>query len=386
MAQSLEGALVTGTSQDARSRIYLVHQGEKQWILTPEVFAERGWKFADVIVVPDVELESIPTSSQVIGEPPQLAQQDRARHQRISEPFQKFAQRYRARQQISEPSLEFAQRDRVRQRISEPFLEDVGIELGAGLYPQPLPDGVRAELFELRDPGEVARLFGTNAESVPRFSALEEIETRFPDGANFLIAHNVLEHCADPIGTLIAWSRYVRDGGILVLSVPCGEYCPDKGRLVPTIGHVVLDYLLTRDADSFESREHAYSCTAGWMNTWEDWIGIPNEEVARRAHEKAHMHGLDVHWHTFTPELFDQVLQAAARFAERPLHLVEWGTPYLEGDAQTRGDIIGLLRVGGARPADTLPWHSSAVTNSLDATESQLAAALARLRETRQAI
>ena len=343
--EAREGALVTGTSEEGRSRIYWVHGGEKLWVLSPEVFVEQGWKYEDVVTLPDAELEAIPTSDQVVGE-----------------------------------HLQYAARDDARRRIAEPFLSGVGIELGAGLYPHILPDGAKAELFELRDPGEVAALFRTDESAVPDFRALEAIRERFPDGADFLIAHNVLEHCADPISTLLEWAGYVRDEGILVLSVPCADYCPDKGRLIPGIDHVLLDFLLARGADAFESREHAYSCTMGWMNTWEDWLPLDKVEVAQRAHEKAHMRDLEVHWHAFDPELFDHVVQVAARFSDRPLHPVAWSDPYLQSSEASVGDVIGVLRVGGEARATDVGFRRRSVDRAVEAVERSLERALAKLR------
>jgi hypothetical protein len=340
-----EGELVTGTSDEGRSRVYHVEGGVKRWVLSPEVFAERGWKFEDVLTLPDDELEAIPISDEVIG-----------------------------------GHLLFVPRDNARKRLAAPFLAGVGLELGAGMYPQLLPDGAKAELFELRDPAEVARLFGTRQESLPSFEALEAIRGRFPAGADFLIAHNVLEHCADPIATVLEWSSYVVDAGAIVLSVPCAEFCPDKGRLVPSIDHVLFDFLLSRGADHFESREHAYSCTAGWMNTWEDWLPLDKRAVAEQMHLKAHMRDLDVHWHAFTPRLFDQLLQVVARFCERPLYPMAWGDPYLEGDARTVGDIIAVLRVGGAPLPTDLGFREPDVGDLLQRTGDALERARARVR------
>jgi SAM-dependent methyltransferase len=344
-SEGLEGALVTGTSQQGRSRIYWVRDGEKLWVLNPEVFAERGWKFEDVLTLPDAELEAIPTSERVVGQ-----------------------------------HLQYVPRDNARKRVSWPFLSGVGIEIGAGVHPQALPEGARAELFELRSPAEVARLFGTDEASVPAFRSLEAIPERFRDGADFLIAHNVLEHCADPIATLLEWTSYLRDGGTLVLSVPCAEFCPDKGRLVPGLEHLILDFLLSRDASSFESREHSYSCTMGWMNTWEDWLPLDKNEVAARAHEKAHMRDLEVHWHAFTPALFDRLLQAASRFGPRPLHPMAWADPYQESASATVGDIIGVLRVGGRARAGDVGYRTPEIEETLAQVESSLARALDRIR------
>ena len=343
LPENLEGALVTGTSGEPGTRIYVIEDGEKRWILSPEVFAERGWKFEDVITLANEDLAAIPTSDQVVGE-----------------------------------HLRYAPRDRVRQHLAAPYLSGVGIELGPGPYPHRLPEGATARYFDLRDSQELARFFGPGEQTGPVCEALEAIPKRFPNGADFLIAHNVLEHCADPIDTLIEWAGHVRDGGVIVISVPHVDFCADKGRLVPDIEHVLFDFLLSRGAQHFESREHAYSCGAGWMNTWKEWQPLDKHGVAEGLHAMAHASELDVHWHAFDPKLFDQLIQVASRFASRPFHPMAWADP-ASSTHITVGDIIAVLRVGGGARSADIGFRFADVSNTLADARSSLVGALGRL-------
>jgi SAM-dependent methyltransferase len=349
--------LVTAGSGADGGRVWLVTDGVKRWILSPDVFAAHGWDFADVEQLGDAELAAIPTSPHVIG---------------------------------AEPSPEAFQQPRFR--VSEPFLRGRGLEIGAGISPQHLPSGAVAELFELRDAAEVARIqsagsgVAVRAEDVPRFRPMDEIPARFPDGADFLIAHNVLEHCADPIGTLLGWCAHVRSGGVIVLSVPHHLYCPDAKRLVADLEHVLADHLLGRDADHFESREHAYSCAAGWMNFWEDWLPLDRAALAARLHAFAAMPALDAHWHAFTPSLFDELLQATSLLAPRPMALLAWADPDTTDETRTAGDVIAVLRVGERSASDReVAWRTPDVAPRLDAFSHRLSAAADRLGAARRA-
>jgi SAM-dependent methyltransferase len=346
-----DGTLVTAPGGRDGGRIYVVVAGVKRWIVSPEVFLERGWRFEDVQRISDAELEAIPTSQLVIG---------------------------------AEPS--FVDRDAARLRASAPFLAGRGLEIGAGMTPQPLPPGALGELFELRSAAEVARMEAASRaaavrpEDVPRFRSLDDIAECFPAGADFLIAHNVLEHCAEPIGTLHQWISYLRTGGVLVLSVPDLEHCADASRVVPDLEHLLLDHVLHRDGDSFESREHAYSCAAGWVNTWEDWLPLDKLAVAARMHAMAKMPALDVHWHAFTPLLFDELLQAASALGSAPLHLLAWSDPYETGAARTVGDIIAVLRLGEPLGEDPRPgWRATDVASRVAAFAARLDGAARRL-------
>jgi hypothetical protein len=343
--------LVTAIGGRDGGRIFLLADGEKRWILSPDVFRAHGWSFADVETVDPATLEAIPTSAIVIGA-----------------------------ESAFEPIHE------ARLRTSGPFLRGRGIEIGAGLNPQRLPAGVVCERFDLRDADELARIEAAgrgqdiSADQVPTSRAMHEIASCFPSGADFLIAHNVLEHCADPIGTLHAWFGYVRAGGVAVLSVPHRDFCPDAGRLVPDLEHLLADHVLERDADHFESREHAYSCSAGWMNHWPDWLALDRRAIAERMHTVAAMPALDVHWHAFTPLLFDELLQAASLLAARPLRLLAWADPTRAGVQRTVGDVIAVVRIGEPLADDrTLEWQASDVLLRMRAFSAKLSAAASRL-------
>jgi SAM-dependent methyltransferase len=243
----------------------------------------------------------------------------------------------------------------LRYEVSRAHLRGCGIEIGAGEKPQRLPEGVIAEIFDKRDPGDLAKMFEAPIDEMPHASPMEAIRARFPNGADFLIAHQVLEHIADPIGALLEWSRLVRDGGVLVVGVPHPDYCPDKGRVVPDLEHLLLDHLLERNHRSFESREHAYSCIFGWMNWWDDWAKLDKQGASERAHGIAHMPELETHFHCFPPDLFHQLWESAAIFSDRHWEILRIATPDREPPDKTFGDILyvfGVTDTPGGRESE----------------------------------
>src|SRR3954468_769618 len=112
---------------------------------------------------------------------------------------------------------DFTQRDTIRRNFAADLIAGRGVEIGAGAYPQALPPGATAAQYDLRDAAELKALFGT--ETIP-VRPMAELRSDFPAGADFLIAHNVLEHAPDPIGQLIRWNACVRDGGVVLISLP----------------------------------------------------------------------------------------------------------------------------------------------------------------------
>lgn len=232
----------------------------------------------------------------------------------------------------------------LRYEITKSFLTGQGIEIGAGAFPQALPQGVSCAYFDKRTEQELVQLFQTEKKAMPNVYPLGAFWNKFPEGVDFLIAHHVLEHTSNPIKTLLEWHSYVKSGGIVVISVPDANYCPDRGRLIPPFEHLLLDYLLERDDDSFESREHIYSFIMGWID---DGFAKDMDKfnIAKRAHECAHAPYNDLHWHAFDEGLFESVIMAAGLFSEKQIVIEATATPDEESKYQTLGDIIYVYRI-----------------------------------------
>lgn len=185
-----------------------------------------------------------------------------------------------------------------------------GLEIGAGASPQKIPVGTEALYFDKRTRAELSKHLGESIgyevhpfDDIPRF---------FPDSADFLIAHHVLEHTPDPIGTLREWHRLVRSGGTFVISVPYFALCPDRDRLIPDFEHLLLDHFLDRDGDSFESREHVLSFLCSWVDDSPGLANLTKSECCRRIVSETKRGGHDFHWHAFDHELFRDIVFAAA--------------------------------------------------------------------------
>lgn len=229
--------------------------------------------------------------------------------------------------------------DYIRLSVSEPFLGGRGVEIGAGAYPQPVPSAVVRDCFDVRSREELAVLFGISINSVPAVYPLEELRDRFPQNADFLIAHNVLEHSANPIRQLIEWHEVLKDSGVVVLSLPDCESCPDKGRPIASLEHLVVDYALDRNGNEFESREHVYSFMVGW-NDFGAFEGKSKQEFAQMAHANANAERNDLHWHAFDRELGEKLILAAALFGNKSVSIERIAHPAGEGECKTLGDII----------------------------------------------
>lgn len=251
----------------------------------------------------------------------------------------------------------------IRYRASAPFLRGRGIEIGAGAFPQRIPETVEREFFDIRGRDELREQFASD--DVPaQVYRMEEFSARFPSGADFIIAHQVLEHAPDPIGQLIAWHGMLKSDGVMVISLPYAGTCGDRARAMAPIEHLLLDYLLNRDHLAFESREHVYSFVMGW-NEEGVFQGRSKKEVAELAHWSANREFNDLHWHTFDERLSEEVIRCAAIFADKRVHLMLLSHPQSAGELPTMGDVILIYRLAARtkveEPADT------AIIQKLDA-------------------
>ena len=237
---------------------------------------------------------------------------------------------------------DFTQRDTIRRNFGAGLIAGRGVEIGAGAFPQPLPPGAAASHYDLRNAAELRALFGT--ETIP-VRPLSDLPNDFPSGADFLIAHNVLEHSPNPIGELIRWNGFVRAGGTVVLSLPHYLYCPDAKRSVPPLAHLIHDYVTGTDGDDFVSREHSASFALGW---WEDFCRAHRtESIALFAHlalDSLKDERPDFHWHAYDSDLACETAAAAAILSGTGIEFLRCWRPDHE---QTVGDILIAYRILG---------------------------------------
>jgi len=234
----------------------------------------------------------------------------------------------------------------------------VGLEIGAGTLPTSVPDGVIVHQFDILTGDELERYHALHGSPVT-VRDVAKIPDVFPNGADFLIANQVLEHCADPIGALIDWHNYLKPDGVAIISVPHFCHCTNEaGRIAPPFEHVLLDYTLARGADAFESREHVLSGILAWEEL-SARSGETTVDYARRVLE-THKGGAEHHWHALDDHLFQRIVAAAALFAGRAPRYLRYGAPWLgyapasaESVQATYGELFAVYKLDGDRNSYT---------------------------------
>jgi SAM-dependent methyltransferase len=256
-----------------------------------------------------------------------------------------------------------------RFEASRPFLQGHGIEIGAGPNPQTVSDGVKVTYFDIRSTEELNAYFGENV--TQSCHSIERIGEFFPEGADFLIAHHVLEHLADPIGGLRQWMKFVRPDGVFVLSLPDQALCADRARLTPDLNHLLLDHLLDRGPDAFESREHVLSFLCSWIDDSPGLAGLTASQACGVICKETHRSGHDFHWHAFTPELVYELIHSAAALEQRQIDL-------LVDPRATDRSSLDVIAVFSARYSAAAS-HSNPVSGTLNDLRQRLLGAVSIL-------
>jgi predicted SAM-dependent methyltransferase len=191
-----------------------------------------------------------------------------------------------------------------RRAVARAYLHGRGIEIGALHRPLWVPAGVRVSYLDRLPREELyrqyPRLAGHKLVPVDIVDDGERL-ARLADGSqDFVIANHFLEHCQDPIGTLLHFLRVLRDDGILFLTVPDKRYTFDRDRPVTALEHLRADH----DGGAELSRREHLSEYVRLVLKAED-----PEEIDR---EVEHLLATDysIHYHVWTQaELMELLLE-----------------------------------------------------------------------------
>jgi 2-polyprenyl-3-methyl-5-hydroxy-6-metoxy-1,4-benzoquinol methylase len=107
----------------------------------------------------------------------------------------------------------------IRKQLGDEYLIGYGYEFGAGLVPSLFAQVEGITVIDKRDREELTALFG----EVPPYEVMDYDSARIARQRDFVTGHHVLEHCPDPIGTIMEWIPLIRRSGTIFLSVPSSD-------------------------------------------------------------------------------------------------------------------------------------------------------------------
>lgn len=228
---------------------------------------------------------------------------------------------------------------RMRQRgeIAERYLSGEGIEIGALHIPLRTPPGVRVRYVDYwpvtQQRERYDELGWVELVPVDIIDDGQVLRTLPDESFDFVVANHVIEHCEDPLGTLEAWLRVLRPGGVVYVGVPDKRYTFDRHRAETAVDHVVEDY---RRGPESSRRAH-------WEELARTVYGVPGPEVGRFVEARMDASGAaelverqQPHYHAWTPRGFRAVLERAR---------TELGQPYrVEEIRELDAEFVAILR------------------------------------------
>jgi len=191
-----------------------------------------------------------------------------------------------------------------RETMARIYLKGTGLEIGALHNPLAVPPGVTVRYVDRLSTAELRRqypeLAGKDLVDVAIVDDGERLTSVGDATQDFVIACQVLEHCQSPLATIEQWTRVLRPGGILFVTLPDKRFSFDVDRPVTTVEHVLRDY---RDGPAWSRQQH-----------FEEWVAlvekVPPPRRATRTNELIR-EDYSIHFHVWTPAAMLALVGAA---------------------------------------------------------------------------
>ena len=180
----------------------------------------------------------------------------------------------------------------------------IGVEVGAGSRPFPIPDGAKVTLGDILTADQLDVYFKTKiSENV--YIDFETMDGFENESLDFIIAAHVIEHVFNPVGSIDVSLQKLKKGGVLVLCVPDMRFTFDHRRTPTDFNHLMADYLDGGEGTKLEAYlEHVrfvHPVLAEEQILEENVLEIAKEIMAAN---------LDIHVHCWTYQSFLTMLKS----------------------------------------------------------------------------
>lgn len=184
--------------------------------------------------------------------------------------------------------------DNPRNFLAHHFIRGNGIEIGAAQYPVTLPPKASVRYVDIFTADDLRKAHPTvySKADLVEVSVVDDAEklTRFkPSSLDFIIANHFVEHCLDPLGTIINMYKKLRNKGVLYFAIPDKRYTFDKRRAITTYEHLLAE---KRDRKKTFLREH----TEDFLRLGEVYTGKDFDQEVQRVIDS----GYRIHYHVWT--------------------------------------------------------------------------------------
>ncbi len=223
----------------------------------------------------------------------------------------------------------------VRGDLADKFLHGSGLEIGALQRRLPVPSRCKVTYVDRMPLADLLlhypELRGLPIQKPDLIDDGETLAQVAAESQDFVVANHFLEHCENPIETLLNFARVLKPGGMLYMAVPDKRFTFDIDR--PVTEYAVL-------AETFErgyrrDREALYAEWAALVNR------VPQAEVASAARTLFNER-YSIHFNVWALADLVDFLQRGIREFDLPFNL-EWL-------ASSENEVIVILRK--QRPSD----------------------------------
>ena len=201
--------------------------------------------------------------------------------------------------------------DSPRDFLARHYIKGHGIEIGAAHYPVKMPPGAHVKYVDVFTAGELRKVFPREYAKAPivDIDVVDDGETlaKFkPNSLDFIIANHFIEHCLDPIGTILTMYSKLRKEGTIFMAVPDKRYTFDLPRELTTYDHLLEEH---RDTTKTKFRE-AHTLEAISLTE----KGLKKKDVPKRVKEIMDS-GFRIHYHVWAQkEMTEMFVRLAADF------------------------------------------------------------------------
>lgn len=181
-------------------------------------------------------------------------------------------------------------------------LSGIGLEVGAGASPFPIPLGCKVyfgdhitleQLVDELYPGQSSY----DLVSPDLMTDFDKFDGVADESLDFIIGCHVIEHVLDPIGTIINSYKKLKPGGQLLLVIPDKHRTFDRERPLTTLEHLIEDHFMP---DDHRDRLH-------YEEFFKLALPVPEADLQDRVAE-AILRKADCHFHVWDYERFNELI------------------------------------------------------------------------------
>ncbi|MGH7158052.1 MAG: methyltransferase domain-containing protein [Candidatus Saccharimonadales bacterium] len=183
-----------------------------------------------------------------------------------------------------------------RNFLAHQYLSGHGIEIGAAHLPVSMPMGVKVTYVDVFSADDLRKVFPREYAKVDivEVDVVDDGETltKFKSNSlDFIVANHFIEHCLDPIGTILNMYKKLRKNGVLYMAVPDKRLTFDKPRPITAYSHLLEEH---KDKTKMKFRK----------THTEEAIRLTDKTVHKAGVEKRVQEILDsgfrIHYHVWT--------------------------------------------------------------------------------------